>query len=173
MHHPFRLRPLLMLLALTTLAQLVAQDGGMAIYGTVRDMDTRDSIPFPQVLVEEVGSEVPPITAATNARGRYEITLNEQKVYLIRYSAPGKVAKSVQVDLRGPSAEDWAGGYGMHVDITLLDELPGVDLSVLAQPFGKAHYAPASGNFEWDLEYTRALKDRQAALLKAYNERKK
>ena len=107
----------------------------------------------------------------TTARGRYEVALTEQKTYLVRYSAPGKVAKSVQLELQGSSAEDWTYGFGMNIDITLLDSLPDVDYSVLSEPFGITRFNAATGYYEWDVEYTRSMSDRQKALINAYRER--
>ncbi len=169
--HPFILRPVLVLAALLSMAELAAQSPGLVVYGTVRDLTTRDSIPFPTVLVAELGSQEPPLPIVSNARGRYEIDLTEQKTYLISYSAPGKVIKTVQLELLGPSAEEWGYGFGMHIDITLLDSLPGLDYSILSEPFGIARFNTSTDNYEWDVEYTRSRSDRQKALLNEYLER--
>lgn len=150
--------------------RLAAQQPGVVVYGTVRDMATRDSIPYPNVHIQEAGTDLPPMPIVTNARGRYELVLTEQKTYLIRYGASGKVNKAVQLELQGPSAEDWAYGFGMNIDITLLDSLPGLDYSVLSVPFGIARFNSSTGYYEWDIEYTRSLSDRQKALLNAYRE---
>ncbi|MCB0763168.1 MAG: hypothetical protein KDB84_00570, partial [Flavobacteriales bacterium] len=55
----------------------------------------------------------------------------------------------------------------------MMTEIDGVDYSVLLEPFGKANYTAASGNFEWDMEYTNRMRDKQARLLKEYEDRKK
>jgi hypothetical protein len=171
MRYAILLRPLLVIVALICAATGVAQTPGMVVFGTVRDMNTRDSIPFPVVLVQEVGSKEPPMPIVSTARGRYEVTITAQKTYLIRYGASGKVTKCVQLELQGPSAEDWAYGFGMNIDITLLDSLPGVDYSVLSEPFGITRFNGTTGSYEWDIEYTRSMADRQKALLDAYRER--
>ncbi len=165
------LRVAFFLAALVSVATLMAQTPGMVVFGTVRELNTRDSIPFPTVLVEEVGSKEPPMPIVSTARGRYEVTITAQKTYLIRYGAPGKVMKSVQLELKGPGDEDWAYGFGMNIDIALLDSLPGVDYSVLNEPFGIARFNAETKNYEWDIEYTRSMADRQKALLDAYRER--
>lgn len=77
----------------------------------------------------------------------------------------------MQVDTQGPAPEQWEGGFGMHIDVVLLDSLPGVDFSVLREPFGKAAFDQAQGNFAWDMAYTASMRDRQAALLDAYKQR--
>lgn len=168
-HLPFRFA--LIYASILSGIELAAQEPGMIVYGTVRDLTTRDSIP--NAIVSLVGGENqgPLIKIVTNARGRYEIGLTEMKTYTIVYSADGKVGKKVVIDLRGPSKETWEAGFGMHIDITLLDSLPDVDFSILSEPFGQARYNAESANFEWDIEYTSSMRDRQAALLKAYQER--
>jgi len=167
----FSIRCSLFLWTILAVFRLAAQDPGMIVYGAVRDMVTRDSIPNANVTLHVADNDLPLITIQTNARGRYQIGLTEMKAYTILYSAPGKVGKKVLIDLRGPSKETWEVGFGMHIDVTLLDSLPDVDFSVLSEPFGKAHYNTANENYEWDMEYTSSMRDRQAALLKAYQER--
>jgi len=136
-------------------------------------MNTGDSIPFPTVLVDEVLSKAPPMPVVTTARGRYEIALTEQQTYVVRYCAAGKVTKSVQLELHGASDEDWAYGFGMQIDVTLLDSLPRMDWSLLSEPFGIARFNTDTGNYEWDIDHTRSKSDRQKALLNTYRERMK
>ena len=150
---------------------LKAQTPGVTVFGTVRDMNTRDSIPFPLVTVEEIGADRPPLPIVSTARGRYEFALTQQKHYVIHYGAPNKLAKSVRMELNGPGTEDWATGYGMQLDITLMDSLPSIDSSVLKEPFGIARFNKESGYYEWDLEYTRLMAERLKALLDVYHER--
>ncbi len=165
------LRTTCTLIALLSMGSILAQTPGMIVFGAVRDMDTRDSIPFPIITVEEIGSNVPPVTIGSTARGRYEFALTAQNNYLIRYDAVGKVTKSVRMELNGPGAEDWATGYGMQLDITLMDSLPGVDYSVLSAPFGIARFNKDSGYYEWDIEHTRSMSDRMKVLLGTHQER--
>lgn len=162
-------RSILCMAALAMITAASAQTPSVFVYGTVKDLVTRDSIPQATLQIgEEAGT---PVTLIANARGRYEFELTDEKVYLIRYDAPGKVGKSVVVDTRGPTPEQWEGGFGMNIDVVLMDNLPDVDYSILSEPFGRAGFVPASGNFEWDMEYTRSMRDRQAALLDAYRAR--
>ncbi|HRD52485.1 MAG TPA: hypothetical protein PKY96_07545, partial [Flavobacteriales bacterium] len=70
--------------------------------------------------------------------------------------------------LNGPSDEEWVGGYGMNVDMTMIKPKQGVDYSVLDEPFGICRYNSETGNFEWDLAYTEKMRERQMALLNAH-----
>ncbi len=169
----YLLKPLLIVTLMGICAKpLAAQDPGVFVYGTVREMVSKEAIPFPIVEIQEIGSELPPTPIVTNERGRYEIHFTQQKVYEVRYGALGKVGKVVHLDLRGPSEELWQYGYGINIDVTVLDSLPDVDYSILLEPFGKASFDPGSEVFEWDMEYTQGLRDRQAALLEEYYRRR-
>ncbi len=167
MQRTFLLRVSLAAIAVLAEFSVWSQTPSVLVYGIVKDMTTRDSVPNAWIKLD--GENGAPVKLTVNERGRYEFELTEEKVYLIRCGASGKVDKSVVVDTRGPTPEQWEGGYGMNVDFVLLDSLPGIDYAVLREPFGKARFVPISANFEWDMEYTQGMRDRQAALLDAYN----
>lgn len=146
---------------------LLAQKPGVVVFGTIRDFSTRNSLPFPTVqITEPMSATVVQIT--TTGLGTYEVELTEEKVYLITYSGLRKVTKSVQIDTRGPNTKEWDGGFGMNIDISLLDSLPGVDFSALEAPFGQARWNKGSSSFQWDLAYMRKLKPQHKRLMKAY-----
>lgn len=149
--------------------QTYAQQPTMVVYGTVRDFATRDSIPFPSVQIHDSLSDMPPTPVVSTARGRYELELGQEGLYQILFGAPGKVSKSVQIDTRGPSQAEWEGGFGMNIEIVLMDSLPGVDYSVLREPFGRAAWEKGSSTFAWDVEYTKAQSAALKALVDAYN----
>lgn len=88
--------------------------------------------------------------------GRYELNITEERNYLITFSAPDFISKSVQVEVAGPTAEQWKGGYGMNVDITLVPESSGHDPALYAEPFGITRFNTVSASYDWDLEHTKA-----------------
>jgi len=153
--------------------QTFAQEPELMVYGLVRELSTRDSIPFPFVLLQEANPDGKTTAVNSNERGRYEVIIKEENVYWIFYSAPGKVTKSVQLDTRGPSSKDWEGGFGMNIDIALLDSLPNVDYTILQIPFGKSEWNRTNSSFEWDLDYMKSMTTRQKELLEAYEEAKR
>lgn len=165
------LHSVVFLTLLLTACRTGAQHPGLVVFGTVRDFITRDSIPYPTVTIQEIDAALPPIKVVTNASGRYEFTLSERRNYIVHYSANGKVGKSVRLELSGPTDEEWNIGYGMSVDIVLLDSLPDIDYTFFHEPFGIARYDSATAIYTWDLQYTQGMADRQKALLEIHKNR--
>lgn len=162
-------RATLFVACLYSSVQAFAQQPTVLVYGTVREFATRDSIPFPVVQIQDALSSTPPTPVVTTARGRYELELGQEGFYQVLFSGPGMVSKSVQIDTRGPSQAEWEGGFGMNINITLMDSLPGLDYSVLREPFGKVAWEKKSSSFAWDVEYTAGLSARHKALMRAYD----
>ncbi|MDX9750584.1 MAG: hypothetical protein RBT71_05850 [Flavobacteriales bacterium] len=161
-------RSLLILIILATSVPLLAQTPNLYVFGTVRHMATRDSIPFPTIHVQEADDHAVPMPVVTTVRGRYEFELTEERTYRILYKAPGKVAKSLEIDTHGPSAEQWVGGYSMRIDMTLFDSIPGADFTLLNEPVGKAHWDPITENFIWDIAYSESLRSRINEIMERY-----
>lgn len=162
------IRAFFILVIVTTGLPLRAQNPSVLVYGTVRDFSTRDSIPFPIVYIQDASDDAVPTPVVTNARGRYEIELNEEKAHWIIYTALGKVAKFVEIDTRGPTPVEWEGGYAMNIDMVLMDSLPDVDYSILQTPFGRSYWNKRTATFDWDVEYTAAMRKRVVDLMDAY-----
>lgn len=151
-------------------ASLSAQDKVM-VYGTVKDMGSAKKLDGVVVTVFKNGAKLTEVV--TNASGKYEVYLDYGADFKVMCSKPGFVGKNISIDTRNVPEEERIGGHGMNIDFTMMVEIQGVDYSVLQQPFGMANYVKASGNFEWDMEYTSRMRDAQARLLKEYEERKK
>ncbi len=148
------------------------QDSLLYVYGTVRTYENNDSIPFPTVRVQEKVGLDAPSSVRTNARGRYELNLNRDGVFWILFDAPGKVGKRLEIDTHG-ARQERIGGYGMNADVTLFDSIPGLDFSYLSEPMGRACFIGTRDEFNWDLEYTQAVKERIVKLMREYDESRK
>jgi hypothetical protein len=83
------------------------------------------------------------------------------------------VSKNVTINTSSIPEEERQGGMGMNVEMTLFQELPGVDFKLLQQPIGKSKYDPATKNLAWDLAYTAQIQAEMSRMLKEYDERKK
>ncbi len=152
--------------------QCAGQDSLLYVYGSVRTYENKDSIPFPRVRVQEKGVPDLPSPVRSTALGRYELELNKQGIFWILFDAPGKVGKRIEIDTRGARSER-IGGYGMNVDVTLFDSIPGLDFSILNEPMGRACFVGTKDEFNWDLAYTQAMRERIAKMLKAYDDSRK
>ncbi|MBL0127449.1 MAG: hypothetical protein IPP83_08290 [Flavobacteriales bacterium] len=168
-HHVLRAA----LFALFTLPFLsaTAQVDVVMVYGTVKDFSTAKKLEGVAITVFKNGGKV--LEIPTNASGKYEVNLDYGADYKVMCAKAGYVSKNIAIDTRNIPEEDRQGGHGMNIDFTMMADIPGVDYSVLLEPFGKAKYNAAVGNIEFDVEYTNGMRDAQARLLKAYEERKK
>ncbi len=143
----------------------------VVVFGTVKDMTTAKKLDGVTITVYKNGAKL--VDVPTNASGKYEVNLDYGSDYKVMCSKAGYVSKNIAIDTRNIPEEERQGGHGMNIDFTMLAEIPGVDFSILQEPFGKAKYVGATGNFEWDMDYTNRMRDAQARLLKEYDERKK
>ena len=150
---------------------LLAQVDNVMVYGTVKDMTTAKKLDGVIITVFKNGAKL--VEVSTNASGKYEVNLDYGADYKIMCAKPAFVGKNITIDTRNVPEEERSGGHGMNIDFTMMAELSDVDYSILLEPFGKAKYDKATGNFEWDIDYTTRMRDAQAKLLKEYADRKK
>lgn len=164
-------RALLSLFFLWSALAVSAQVDNVMVYGTVKDMSTAKKLDAVTVTVFKNGARL--VDAQTNASGKYEVNLDYGSEYKVECTKPGYVGKNITIDTRNVPEEERLGGHGMNIDFTMLAEIPGVDFSILKEPFGKAKYDGATGNFSWDMAYTEQMRAAQARLLKEYDDKKK
>jgi hypothetical protein len=141
------------------------------VYGTVKDYSTSKKIDDVTVTVFKNGAKM--IDVRTNASGKYELNLDYGADYKILYSKDGVVDKNITIDTRNIPEEDRVGGHGINVEMTLFPTIPDLDFSVLDKPIGKAKYDTSTGDVQFDMEYTAAIKNEIARLMKDYDDRKK
>lgn len=146
-----------------------AQVDNVMIYGTVKDLTSSKKLDGVTVTVFKNGSKL--IEVPTNASGKYEVNLDYGADYKVMVSKSGFVGKNISIDTRNVPEEERQGGHGMNIDFSILTDLPGIDYSILNEPFGKANYT--SGTFAWDMEYTNRMRDAQARLMKEYDDKRK
>ncbi len=169
-----RSRLLWTVLAVAMSTLLFGQGGGVDnvyVYGTVKDYISAKKLDGVVVSVYKNGAKLAETT--TNASGKYEFNLDYGSDYKIVYGKGGMVAKNITIDTRNIPEEERVGGHGMNVEMTLFNELPGMDFSVLQQPIGKAKFDPATNEVTWDLQYTEQIRSEIARLMKEYDEKKK
>ena len=154
-----------------TVISASAQVDNVMVYGTVKDMSTGKKLDGVTVTVFKNGAKL--IDVITNASGKYEVNLDYGADFKVMCAREGFVGKNITIDTKSVPEEERQGGHGMNIDFTMMSKIEGVDYSVLLEPFGKASYTGASGNFEWDMDYTNSMRDKQAKLLKEYDDRKK
>lgn len=151
---------------------MVGQDTTAAanalVFGRIRDAETGEGMRTFHVQVSDVVSSAL-IDSATvvDDSASYELVLDYGRHYRLMYTAPGYTAKQMLVDLRGIPEELHAEGFGMNLDVRLVEALDGVDYSVLDEPLGIAAYHRSDTAIVWDSAY---MAPRKAALTKVMEE---
>ena len=108
------------------------------MYGTVKDLTSSKKLDDVSVTVFKNGAKL--IDVPTNASGKYELNLDYGADYKIVVDKAGFVGKNITIDTRNIPEEDRQGGHGMNIDFSMFTDLPGIDYSILNEPFGMAAY---------------------------------
>lgn len=166
------LRPLLAAaLLLSCMITLDAQDTLIHVYGRVKEFNTQKPIPGALVLAYDPNDAEYRMTVLSDSLGRYQLGITDERSYRLVYGMVGRYSKSVVIEAVGPTKEQWLGGYGLNIDIVLLPELEGFDMSFGNEPFGYARFNSKTEYFEWDVEYSEAMLERHSSLMDAYKAR--
>lgn len=168
------LRPLRILFVLLLLCSGLYASGqidNVYVYGTVKDYNTSKKLDGITVTVFKDGAKLSSVV--TSANGKYEFNLDYGYEYKLLFDKPGMVGKNVTINTRGIPEEDRIGGLAMNVEMTLFQDIAGIDYSILQQPIGKSKYDPATNMLAWDLEYTEQMRAELNRLQKEYDDKKK
>ncbi|HRH39778.1 MAG TPA: hypothetical protein PK760_15615, partial [Flavobacteriales bacterium] len=88
----------------------------------------------------------------------YNVTLDNNAEYVIRFSMPGRVTKCYSVDTHGPAWEKDGSTNDVEVEMTLFEKVEGLDLGFFDMPMGKARFTPMTGFLAWNAEYEAHVK---------------
>lgn len=141
------------------------------MYGTVKDFVSAKKLSDIKITIYKNGAKVQEVV--TGPSGKYEFNLDFGSDYKMVYVGGGKVSKNILIDTRDIPEEERLGGFGMNVDMTLFDETPGLDVTILEQPIGKAKYQAGEGALSWDYEYTRQIQDELRRLMREFEHKQK
>lgn len=133
----------------------------LVLYGDIREHEEKRAIPDATMAI--VSNGIHQFNMKSDSVGHYSIALDVGKVWRVRYSAPGRVSKLVEFDLRDTPKYD--GGYGMNVDIRLFREDPSMDFTFLEEPIGISRYDSVSTTIKWDMDYTAPRMERLRTLM--------
>ncbi len=152
------IRTILFLTSLALSISINAQNSAgdtLVVFGVVMDMVKEIPVSSVQVQAADLNDPKHVVKPLIGDSGRYELHITEERAYLITYSAPQFISKSIQVEVAGPTAEQWKGGYGMNVDILLVPVNSGHDPALYREPFGISRFNSDSARYEWDLDHTK------------------
>lgn len=156
-----RLRDL-MVVALLLLTSTV-EAAQLRIVGTVTDKFSAAPLAEAQVRVYRNGEKVRTMTTGQN--GRYELLLDNNADYVIRFVLPGHVTKCFTVSTHGPIWEGDRSIKEVFIEMTLFERVPDLDLSFFDLPMGIARFDPLDGRMDWDEEYDGRIRSEVSALM--------
>jgi hypothetical protein len=160
-----------LLLFLVSLSSAAIAQSDVSIFGVVRDHD--DSKKISGVKINILEDNVNYNSVSSNSSGKYEFVIGFDHVYKIIYTYPNYVTKYLTVDTRYVPEDEKAGGYEMNIDMTLFQEIEGLDVSILENPIGKAQFDVNEGRMGWDMDYTRQMQAQLNALMKEHDKKLK
>lgn len=157
----------LALLASLVWAVACGQLANVRVGGLVSDEDSGVPIKVFTVVAADPTLEHGYIDGVLDARGRYELRLPYDHVYLITVSAEGYWPKKVLVDLNGIPSNLRTAGFVLAVDIRLMRPFLLNDTTLLELPMGRATYDPRKRNMKWDASYSAPIRKRWKAARKS------
>jgi len=160
----FNLVILLVLLGVNAFSQ-----NDVSIYGVVRYHE--DSRKIGGVTISILEDDVNFNTVTSNSSGKYEFVIGFEHVYKIIYTYPNYVTKYLTIDTRYVPEDEREGGYEMNIDMTLFQEIEGLDISILDNPIGKAQYDSNEGRMGWDMAYTRQMQAQINSLMREHDKK--
>lgn len=134
---------------------LMAQDGILDIFGTVKDNETMKKMEGATVQVTQDGKQFDNFTTAGNGKYEFELPLGYR--YKLTFTNGGFFNRSVEIDTKGIPEEDMAGGFQLNMDMSLLTENDCLDPQIMNKSIGKAAFDPVRNAVEFDFDYTSAI----------------
>ncbi len=135
----------------------------VSIYGFVKE--SGKGLDRTKVTIQRGGENL--WSTETNNKGRFDFSLDYDKVYTIEFARFRYAPKRIEIDTRNvPPNEQRFGHEWGGWQVTLFKNLPGVNVDVLDQLVAKAIYEPEEMNFGFDYNYFRKIGPEMEALNK-------
>jgi|GEM_PF-940699 len=157
--------PVLMLSAIVLHAQVPEKANNMMFFGIVDDLRTGKALQ--NVCIRVYTDSVPGDSVFTDAAGKYQTFQPLHGLQHLVYSLDGHHRKVVEVDLNGEmETADRSREWNMRIDVSLVTAGAALADDLLDTPIGKAKWAPAMHEFQWDQAYTERYMHRFKRALK-------
>ena len=156
------LNSVLIFMMLLVGGKAMAQSDRLLVYGTVKDERSGKKLTDVQVILVEDGATKK--TFVTTLNGKFELDLDFEHDYDIRFTKDGYVTKFININTKGVPEENKVGGFGFDLDMSLFEVVEGVNFDILKKPIGKANYVASTGEIGFDYEYTRSIQAEIARL---------
>jgi hypothetical protein len=142
----------------------------LKIEGLVMDHTTGDPVDGALARLYKNGVKVD--AEMTTGRGRFIFQLDNNAQYIIRVGMEGRVTKCFQVLTYGP---EWEGANmvcELEVEVSLVERIPGMDLSFFDMPLGLAKFEPLTGSIVWNRAYEQGIVPKWTSVMLEYQARR-
>ena len=149
----------------------VAQESTINVFGTVKDELSGKKMADVTVSLEEDGQVKNTVTTGIN--GKFEFILDYGHEYNIRFGGAGYVTKFITIDSKNVPDEDKIIGQAIDLDMSLFQDVEGINFDILKKPIGIARYDSNAGDVSFDYKYTRSIQEEIARLRRQLEEKYK
>ena len=157
---------LLLLSVLLSLNSIQAQnDWALILIGKVKAEET--SLPFENALVKVTTNYSDTSEYIADKNGGFEIKLASDNVYLVTFSYPEYVSKSLEFSTENVSQEYKHGGDDQfQFQISLFRQLEGLDVSIFENPLARVELSDEGTQFMYNNEYSNSIKSEVQKVMK-------
>lgn len=159
----------ILLLSCSLLIAALAHAVQLRVHGSVTDLLERTPLADVEVRVYKDG--VKQQVLRTGNSGAYEVMLDNNASYVIRFMQAGRVTKCFAVHTHGGAWADDKRVMDLEVEMTLFRPVEGVDLSWFDLPMGMARFQPMTGHVSWNADYERRIRGEAERLMAEVKQR--
>ncbi|MDT8413163.1 MAG: carboxypeptidase-like regulatory domain-containing protein, partial [Vicingaceae bacterium] len=141
------------------------------VNGRVKNEDTGKRFEGVTITIKRNGAVWKTITSPSN--GEFILELPPDAVYLVEFSKSGFTTKRIEFSTKNVPAEDAKYGFGFPMEISLFEEVEGLDVSILNQPIAKVAFDPLYGDMNYDPNYTKSIQKELDKLKKEHEQKRK
>ena len=136
---------------------------------------TTDNKSFSGVIVDVLDqNNVSVRKTETNSSGNYELSLEEGKVFIVKFRKSGSVTKKVSIATTEITKDELKYGvFPLVIDIMLFDDFPGLDVTPYDKPVSKFSFSDYEGDFVYDEDYAKEMNKIQEKTLSSLKKLKK
>jgi len=138
------------------------------VSGSVKKQETKKRFEGVTITVKRNGAVVKTITSPAN--GKFDISLDPDGDYILVFSKPNHVSKSIEFSTKNVPPEDSKYGFGFAMEMTLFEKRDGLDVSILDKPIAKIAFDPETGTMDFDPAYSKMVKKEMDRLNKELDE---
>ena len=100
----------------------------------------------------------------TDENGHYELKLDFQTTYTFKFTQKGYLSKIITLNTAVPAERIKDAFYPNEINVSLLEDVPGVNSDILKQPVGKVAFDDDYNDFYFEDAYNKMMETKVAEL---------